>query len=529
LLAILVSDRSNWSFRRSIGVATVGFWVAFALIIMVFPYHRDDVHFAHGRHFLGHLVKKVEGPSDTYQLLRYDLFGEPYHYQLVAGGFSMSGTSPQSQRYMRMFAYLPLAFRPESEDVLLICYGCGTTADALLHGRHLKRMDVVDISKEVIGLADCYSGINYSNPLRDPRVHTFVQDGRFFLQASPRQYDIISGEPPPPKLAGSVNLYTEEFFSLMKGRLKEGGMATFWLPINQLKVNEAKAILRAFHNVFPNTSVWASADEQWIMMGIKDPAHRGKEEEIGGLWSDQATNADLTRIGFEIPQQLGALFLMDAEEIDRITHDIAPLTDNYPKRLTDEPWDEQASHQFALTYMEATSAVRRFLRSPLISGFGWETLKEILESCFVFREMRYRCGIVARCNTLAELDIYLRRSPLRTPVLEVLGSDEFRVAIAERVARNSDPPPLEAIPDLIAGALARRNIDEAIRFLESEKDRGVFSLNDTFLLTYLYCLNGSVQKAEALATANAGSIKRNWFVDWLWRKLETDFGFHPPP
>jgi len=529
LLGILVSDRSNWSFRRPIGLATAGFWVALALIVVVFPYHRDDVHFAYARHFLGRLVKKIEGPSDTYQLLRYDLFGEPYHYQLVASGFSMSGTSPQSQRYMRMFAYLPLAFRPESEDVLLICYGCGSTADALLHGRHVKRMDVVDISKEVLGLADFYSGINYSNPLRDPRVHTFVQDGRFFLHASPRQYDIISGEPPPPKVAGSVNLYTQEFFSLMNSRLKEGGMATFWLPINQLKVNEAKAILRAFHNAFPNASVWASADEQWIMMGIKGPAQTGQKEEIGRLWGEPATNADLSRIGLEIPQQLGALFLMDAEEIDRITHDIAPLADNYPKRLTDEPWDEQASHHFALTYMEAASAVHRFLRSPLISGFEWETLKEILESCFAFREMRYRCGTVARCNTLAELDIYLRRSPLRTPVLEVLGSDEFRLAIAERVARNSETLPLETMRDLIAGALARRNIDEAIRLLESENTRGVFSLNDTFLLTYLYCLNGSVQKAEALAVANANSIKRNWFVDWLWGKLETDFGFHPPP
>jgi predicted membrane-bound spermidine synthase len=527
LLGILVSDRSNWSFWRPIGLATAGSSVALALIVVVFPYHRDDAHFAVARHFLGRLVKKVEGPSDTYQLLRYDLFGEPYHYQLLASGFSMSGTSPQSQRYMRVFAYLPLAFRPESEDVLLICYGCGATADAFLHGRHVKRMDVVDISKEVLWLADFYAGINYSNPLHDPRVHAFVQDGRFFLQASPRQYDIISGEPPPPKVAGSVNLYTQEFFSLMNSRLKEGGMATFWLPINQLKVNEAKAILRAFHNAFPNASVWASADEQWIMMGIKGPAQRGQEEEIGRLWSDPATNADLSRIGLEIPQQLGALFLMDAEEIDRITHDIAPLTDNYPKRLTDEPWDEQASHHFALTYMDAASAVRHFLRSPLISGFGWETLKEILESSFVFREMRYRCGIVARCNTLAELDIYLRRSPLRTPVLEVLGSDKFRVAIAERVAHNSDTPPLETMPDLIAGALARRNIDEAIRLLESEKDRGVSSLNDTFLLTYLYCLNGSVQKAEALAMAS--SIKRNWFVDWLWGKLETDFGFHPPP
>jgi hypothetical protein len=41
-------------------------------------------------------------------------------------------------------------------------------------------------------------------------------------------------------------------------------------------------------------------------------------------------------------------------------------------------------------------------------------------------------------------------------------------------------------------------------------------------------LNGEVEKAETLVAKDAGSIKRNWFVDWLWKKLETDFGFHPP-
>ena len=529
LLGVLVSQRSSWSFRRPAGLIIMGLSTILILILAFFPYHRAETHFARARHFVGHLVKNVEGPSDTYQLLRYDLFGEPYRYQLLTSGFSMSGTAPQSQRYMRLFAYLPLAFRPESKDVLLICYGCGVTADAFVHESRLKRIDIVDISKEVFGLADFYSGINYSNPLHDPRVTAFVQDGRFFLQASPSQYDIISGEPPPPKVAGSVNLYTQEFFALMNSRLKEGGIATFWLPINQLKVDEAKAILRAFHNAFSNASIWASADEQWIMMGIKGPDHAVKEQEISRLWSDPATSADLSLVGLEVPQQLGALFLMDRDEIDRVTHDIAPLTDIYPKRLTDEPWDEQASHRFALPYMEASSAVHRFLGSPLISRIWPEALNESLESCFIVREGRYRCGTVGRCNSLAELDIYLRHSPLRTPVLEVLGSDEFRLAIAERVSGKSDIPPLQTLPDLIAGALARRNIDGAIRLLESEKDRGVSSLNDTFLLTYLYCLNGSVHKAEALAIANAGLIKRNWFVDWLWGKLETDFGFHPPP
>src|SRR5207249_2018680 len=205
---------------------------------------------------------------------------------------------------------------PESEDVLLICYGCGVTADAFIHESHLKRVDIVDTSKEVFDLASFYSGPYYSNPLRDSRVTAFVQDGRFFLQASPRQYDIISGEPPPPKVAGSVNLYTEEFFSLMHSRLKEGGIATFWLPINQLKVNEAKAILRAFHNAFSNASVWASADQEWIMMGIKGPGRGVREEDIKRLWSDAGTSADLMRIGVEVPQQLAASFLMDGEEID---------------------------------------------------------------------------------------------------------------------------------------------------------------------------------------------------------------------
>ena len=150
-----------------------------------------------------------------------------------------------------------------------------------------------------------------------------------------------------------------------------------------------------------------------------------------------------------------------------------------------------------------------------------------LESFFTVRQTRYLSEI-AGSNKLAELDLYLRHSRLRIPILEVLGSDAFRVSIAERVAKGSETPPLEVMPDLIAGALAQRKIDRAIKLLESEKDRGVFGANEIFLLSYLYCLNGSVEKAETLVADNAASIKKDSFVDWLWEKLQTDFGFHPP-
>ncbi len=84
---------------------------AFVLILALFPYHRDDTHFANARHPYeadgSVLVRKIEGTADTFQLLRRDLYGQPYYYRLVTNSYSMSATVPRSQRYMRLFAYLP--------------------------------------------------------------------------------------------------------------------------------------------------------------------------------------------------------------------------------------------------------------------------------------------------------------------------------------------------------------------------------------------------------------------------------------
>jgi len=122
----------------------------------------------------------------------------------------------------------------------------------------------------------------------------------------------------------------------------------------------------------------------------------------------------------------------------------------------------------------------------------------------------------------------LRHTQLRTPVLGVLNSDEFRLALARKVTASSPSLPVEVVPDLVAGALARRDLDGAIHLLESGRARGFANINNVFLLTYLYCLNDNVDKAEALAAAENGSIEKDWFVDWLWGDLQAEFGFRPP-
>lgn len=218
---------------------------------------------------------------------------------------------------------------------------------------------------------------------------------------------------------------------------------------------------------------------------------------------------------------------MDGQEIDRVTAGIEPLTDSYPKRLTDVPADEKASHELAWPFMKGTEASRRFLSSSLTERIWPEALKTSLEPFFIIREMRYRAS-VSKTNWLAELDIHLRGSRLRAPVLDVLETNAFRVALAEKYAVNLQPAPAEALPDLIAAALARRDFRGAIQLLEDKRARGFAHRNDIFLLTYLYCLNGNVDKAESLAAVTTGSDRKDAFAEWLWGKLQAEYGFRPP-
>lgn len=121
--------------------------------------------------------------------------------------------------------------------------------------------------------------------------------------------------------------------------------------------------------------------------------------------------------------------------------------------------------------MEAVSACHRFLWSRMFVEIWPDTLNRSLESFFVVRETRY-LSETSGSNKLAELDLYLRHSRLRSPVLEVLGSDEFRLALADEVARKSENAPVETLPDLTAGALAQRDIGEAIRLIERQRAGG---------------------------------------------------------
>jgi spermidine synthase len=353
---------------------------AFGLALALFPFGAMQSRYLsvpieswHGRS--EHAVVAVrEGRSETAVYVERRLDGERLATFLMTDSYSMSSTAVFARRYMKLFAWWPLALHPDPRSALLISYGVGSTAKALVDAPGLESIDVVDISREVLELSDLLYPDAAEHPLRDPRVRVHIEDGRHFLRMSEARFDIITGEPPPPKSAGVVDLYTREHFALLRERLTEGGIVTWWLPVHNLLESDAEAIIGAFCDVFEDCSLWAGHDLDWVLAGTRGLRGPADETTFTRLWRDPRSLVELRRTGFERPEQLGATFLADAAWLRERTADVPPLTDDRPKRLSSR-LQTDARAVFS-PWLEVGAARERFRDSAYIRELWPPRLRE---------------------------------------------------------------------------------------------------------------------------------------------------------
>jgi len=152
----------------------------------------------------------------------------------------------------KLMAYLPKALRPDAKDFLVICFGMGTTyRSALTLGM---RTDAVELSPSVPKMMPMFYN-DAGKYLNDPNGRIIVADGRNYVRLSSKKYDLIAVDPAPPiQSAGTVVLYTQEFFEQAKQRLNPGGVFILWIPYTE-PVSDFKDHLRTFRSAFEHVRV----------------------------------------------------------------------------------------------------------------------------------------------------------------------------------------------------------------------------------------------------------------------------------
>ncbi|MEQ8766126.1 MAG: tetratricopeptide repeat protein [Planctomycetota bacterium] len=184
----------------------------------------------------------------------------------------MAAATGEGYRYMRLQGHLPVLLAEDPRRALLICFGTGTTAGSLLVHDRLERLDVVEISKEVLEVAPYFEKANRGvlSGLAPFDVRAHVQDGRQFLLASNARFDVITLEPLLPFTPAAVHFYTREFYELCRARLTDGGVLCHWIPIHAIEPEAYRTLLRTFTEVFPDGGVWLFENSS-LLIGTLQP------------------------------------------------------------------------------------------------------------------------------------------------------------------------------------------------------------------------------------------------------------------
>ena len=219
----------------------------------------------------------------------------------------------------RLIGHLPMLIHPEGRQALVIGLGGGATAGAVaIHSG--AEVDVVELSEAVVRAAEFFSGVNH-NVLKRPNVHLRVDDGRNHLLLSGKRYDVITADLILPIHAGSGNLYSAEYFTLVKNALEDDGVALQWVWGTEA---EYKTIMRTFLSVFPEATLWGGGS---LMIGSKKPLvlRRGDFE-----WKLAARPDALRDAGFDSFEELLSNYVAGPDEMRAFVGDGPVLTDDLP-------------------------------------------------------------------------------------------------------------------------------------------------------------------------------------------------------
>jgi len=226
--------------------------------------------------------------------------------------------------------HIPLLLHQDPKDIMIVGYGSGITAGAVL--RHpVARCDIAELSGSVVRAARLFNFVS-GNPLADPRARLWIADGKEFLRLQPeKSYDIIISEPSNPWMAGIGNLFSVEYFAEAARHLKPGGMMVQWLQLYETNDEIISILLNSVRSVFPYATVWNLNNDIIVIASLFE--QRPDYALLESRLKDPKIMADLTHpllsAGIKTPLQLLSAQMLSSETFGSLFRGRGPLNSDY--------------------------------------------------------------------------------------------------------------------------------------------------------------------------------------------------------
>lgn len=263
------------------------------------------------------------------------------------------------------FALAPLLHTEKRERALVIGYGTGVSTRTL-HAAEFKELDVVDLSADIIRLANKhFSNIN-DRVTEQPGVNTYITDGRNFLMLQNRRYDVIGMEITSIWFAGAASLYNRDFYQLVKRRLNTGGVLQQWMQLHHITNHDVLTILASVRAEFRYVWLYLIGG-QGIIVASDDASAQPSADRVLFLQRTKRLQPLLATLT-EGPESLLKAKLLDPDDTDRLVNSIG-VPVQYLASSDDNLWLEYSTPKgnvldTSQSFAANLSFIRRFSHVP---------------------------------------------------------------------------------------------------------------------------------------------------------------------
>jgi spermidine synthase len=241
--------------------------------------------------------------------------------------YSPKGTDDMHTQWLQGF--VPTLLHQNPKRVCVIGFGSGITCGAVSQFEGIEIIDSVEIEPVVMEAAKYFAEGNL-NVVSSPAFRNHIADGRNFILASRKKYDVIISEPSNPWIAGIGNLFSTDFYRICLDRLEDDGVYCQWIQTYGMTPDTVKMVLNTFFSVFPRGSVWITQRGDLMLIGgKKDPVL--DYQRLSEIMKKNPRVRDYMKlITYTSPRQLLAIRITDADRVRAFTAGSRINTDDLP-------------------------------------------------------------------------------------------------------------------------------------------------------------------------------------------------------
>ena len=173
-------------------------------------------------------------------------------------------TEKDESAYSEMLVHPAMqSLSKSAKRVLIVGGGDGAVAEEVLKYTYIKKIDLVDIDKEVVELSRKYFKKINNSSLINKKLNIFYEDAFNFIDNSESLYDLVIADRPDP-IGAAKSLYKSNFYKKIRNIMSKNSLAIFQSGVPFLQKKELKEVTREIKKHFKYSGYFLTVVPSYI-------------------------------------------------------------------------------------------------------------------------------------------------------------------------------------------------------------------------------------------------------------------------